>query len=91
MTSNQMLILLIISCLIIAVIAMFPDFFSLVGRLIINCAGGIGSIYGINYVLVNILNFETFNVGINVVSAITVSILGVPGVAGLYIVQYVVG
>lgn len=91
MTNNQILTIIIIICLVIVVMAMFPNFFKMIGRLIMNCTIGIGLIWGINYILVNVFNLETFNVGINIVSALVVSILGIPGVASLYIVQYLVG
>ena len=91
MTNNQMLTVIIIICLVIAVMAMFPKFFKGIGRLIVNCVIGIGLIWGINYILINVFNLEAFKVGINIVSAIVVSILGIPGVASLYIVQYFIG
>ena len=86
MNSNQILIGLIIICLVGSIILMFPKFFKIFGKLVLNATVGLGLIYGINM----LIHAEELKVGLNYVTASVTAILGLPGVAMLYIVNLIV-
>lgn len=56
-------------------------------KLAFNCAVGAAAIYGINFVLGGL----GLKVGINIFTAAVSGILGLPGVAALYAVKFILG
>lgn len=83
MEADQFFYLVIILSLIGSVILMFPKFFKIIAKIGINMVVGLGIIYVLNLVIPG----ESYRVGLNVYTGATTGILGIPGVALLYVVR----
>lgn len=82
LNSNQLLIIIIIITLAISVIMMMPKFFKAMSCLLINCGIGLLCIY-----FINMIAPIDWQVGLNVYTGVTVSVLGLPGVVLLYAIK----
>ncbi|MBE6008020.1 MAG: transcriptional regulator [Lachnospiraceae bacterium] len=87
MSSDSIIITMLILCGIITVLIVFSEPLKYLLRLAANSALGAGAMFLIN----TVFGFTGLGVGINMVTVLTVGLLGLPGIAALYIVRIILG
>lgn len=81
---NQGLILIVVMCVIVLIIGSVRNKMELFANFVIRALLGGGAIYFINMVLA--ANGLNFTVGLNPATIATSGVLGIPGVALLYVI-----
>ena len=87
MNSESIIISMLVLCGIITVVIIFAEPLKYLLKLVINSALGAGAIFVINMALGGV----GLDVGINMVTVLTAGVLGIPGIAALYIVRLMLG
>ena len=83
MPGNNLIILLIIGCIIIAAMIMVSQPLKLFSRMLLRGAAGIAGIFVANILLA----FTGVAVGVNLMTVLIISLLGIPGFVALYVAQ----
>lgn len=83
MGAEQFFYLVIILALGLSVILMFPRFFKITGKMILNATVGLGIIFTMNALIPG----DTYHIGLNIITGGVTGLLGIPGVLLLYAVK----
>lgn len=84
MDSSQVIGWMIIICLLFMSFIILAKPLKIIGRCILNSAIGVSAIFVLNFLLSPL----EIAVGINLYTALTTGILGLPGFIGLYAITY---
>ena len=87
MDGNGVILLMLAVCGLLAAIVVMSGPIKMLIKLALSCAVGAAAIYGINFIIGGL----GLKVGINLFTAAVSGILGLPGVAALYIVKMIIG
>ncbi len=87
MDTNSVIITMLIVCGVLTVLIVLAEPLKKVIKVIINSAIGAAAIFCINL----ISGIVGLKVGINIATALAAGILGLPGIAALYIMQIILG
>ena len=83
MVGNNFIIMMIIGCIIIAAMIMVSQPLKFFSRMLIRGAAGIAGIFITNILLA----FTGVAVGVNLMTVLIISLLGIPGFIALYVAQ----
>jgi len=81
MDSNSIIISMLAFCGIVTVIIIFSEPLKRLMKLVLNSSAGVAAMFVIN----TVFGSAGFNVGINPFTVLTAGLLGLPGIAALYI------
>ena len=87
MDSDSIIITLLVLCGILTVAIVFSEPLKHLLKLLANSVFGAVAMFAIN----TVFGFTGLDVGINMVTIITAGVLGLPGIAALYIVRIILG
>ena len=87
MDSDSIIITLLVLCGILTVAIVFSEPLKHLLKLLANSVFGAVAMFAIN----TVFGFTGLGVGINMVTIITAGVLGLPGIAALYIVRIILG
>ncbi|MBQ2752889.1 MAG: pro-sigmaK processing inhibitor BofA family protein [Firmicutes bacterium] len=87
MDSDSIIITLLVLCGILTVAIVFSEPLKHLLKLLANSVFGAVALFAIN----TVFGFTGLGVGINMVTIITAGVLGLPGIAALYIVRIILG
>ena len=87
MDSDSIIITLLVLCGILTVAIVFSEPLKHLLKLLANSVFGAAAMFAIN----TVFGFTGLGVGINMVTIITAGVLGLPGIAALYIVRIILG
>jgi len=80
---SNLIIILIIGCIIIGAMIMISQPIKFFSRMLIRGAAGIAGIFITNV----LLSFAGIAVGVNLMTVLIISLLGIPGFVALYVAQ----
>lgn len=87
MDGNGVILLMLAVCGLLAAAVVMSGPIKMLIKLALSCGAGAAAIYGINFIIGGL----GLKVGINLFTAAVSGILGLPGVAALYIVKMIIG
>ncbi len=87
MDSNSIIIAMLVLCGILTVAIVFSEPLKCLLRLVGNSVLGAAALFAIN----TVFGFTGLGVGINMVTVFAAGLLGIPGIAALYIVRIILG
>ena len=83
MPGNNLIIMLIIGCIIIAAVFMVSQPLEFICRMLVRGIAGIAGIFVVNILLA----FMGVAVSVNLMTVLIISLLGIPGFVALYVAQ----
>ena len=87
MDSESVIIIMLVLCGIATVVMIFSEPLKYLLRIVANSVFGAVAMFAIN----TVFGFTGLGVGINLVTVLTAGLLGLPGIAALYIVRIILG